>query len=108
VTNSDLAWWQPGFDAIPFGLSLILIVDGCQSPKGPRVGNLHPNLHPNLQFSFVLLLCYYHAPLARYFVTDRQFGPPPRTATPGADRRCCSSPSRRNSDQRGDLSLSYL
>jgi hypothetical protein len=68
VTNSDLAWWQPwGFDAIAFGLSLILVVMTAANLKSPI---------PNAAILAIPTLLITYALLARYFVTDRQFGPP--------------------------------
>jgi hypothetical protein len=75
VQNSDLAWWQPwGFDALVFGLSLVLVgLTGWQlwlqtfKPSNVKRFNV-------LTFNVVLALTYFL--LARYNATDQQFGPP--------------------------------
>jgi hypothetical protein len=68
LANSDVAWWQPwGFDAIAFGLSIVLV--------GVTAVNLKsPTRNPIVLFIVSLLITY--VLLTRYFVSDRQFGTP--------------------------------
>jgi hypothetical protein len=76
VTNSDLAWWQPwGFDAIALGLSLILVVGAAANLKSPWPA-VQGGPIPNSAILAIPTLLITYALLARYFVTDRQFGPP--------------------------------
>ncbi len=93
VQNSDLAWWQPwGFDGLAFGLSLALILltgwhlwreataDDQQGSSGAGEQRSKEKISPLLLFSpapllaFTLFVTYFL--LTRYYVTDRQFGPP--------------------------------
>jgi hypothetical protein len=68
VTNSDLIWWQPwGFDGLAVGLSLLLIIVTAANLKFQLV-------RPILLAMLTLIITY--TLLARYFVTDKQFGPP--------------------------------
>jgi len=68
VANSDVAWWQPwGFDALAFGLSLVLVIVAAANIKSSMV-------NPILFALFGLIITY--SLLARYFITDQQFGPP--------------------------------
>jgi len=67
VSNSDLAWWQPwGFDAIAFGFSLALVVLAAVNLKYQFLKPLALAI-PTLVVVYVLL--------ARYYITDQQFGP---------------------------------
>ena len=75
-TNSDLAWWQPwGIDFLAFGLSLGLVFF-CgwllyRAARHDRQQNpvlLYAAIPLTIIFSYILL--------ARYYITDRQFGPP--------------------------------
>jgi hypothetical protein len=67
VSNSDVAWWQAwGFDALAFGLSLVLVIIAAV--------NLRLSIaSPVTLFLFTVIISY--SLLARYFITDRQFGP---------------------------------
>jgi hypothetical protein len=68
VANSDLVWWQPwGFDGLAIGLSLVLIIVTVANLKGQLIS-------PILLAMLALIITY--TLLARYFITDRQFGPP--------------------------------
>ncbi len=91
-TNADLAWWRWGFDFMAFGLSLGLVLF-CgwllYRAAGPA-GKLKPAL---LYAAIPLTVIISYALLARYYLTDRQFGPPDdgytlalRTAAGQADR----------------------
>jgi hypothetical protein len=75
-TNSDLVWWQPGdFDAIAFGLSLILVAITATN-LGTHISSSKPRILNSFgTFTIILLATYFL--LTRYFITDqRQFGPP--------------------------------
>jgi hypothetical protein len=104
LQNSDVAWWQPwGFDGLAFSLSLALVLLSgwllwreLTTDYRPPTADLMPTLHAS-RFTFytlrftphisrllassllpvlllALVLTYFL--LARYFITDRQFGPP--------------------------------
>jgi hypothetical protein len=92
LENSDLAWQQPwGFDGLAFGLSLALVGLGGgllwlgfsqikSSRSEPRHiwGSIplvahHPGI---LLLSLLIYLVTSYILLARYYQTDRQFGPP--------------------------------
>jgi len=68
VANSDLAWWQPwSFDVVALGFSLALVLAAVINLKfaTPR---------PTVIALLTLVISY--VLLARYFITDRQFGLP--------------------------------
>lgn len=73
--NADLAWWRWGFDFLALGLSLSLVlVCGWLLYRAARQKR---KLNPALLYTTVLLtMIVSYALLARYYVTDRQFGPP--------------------------------
>ncbi|GAB4541409.1 MAG: hypothetical protein Kow0063_32240 [Anaerolineae bacterium] len=67
VINSDVAWWQAwGFDALAFGLSLVLVVIAATNLKLPIA-------NPFVLTLFTIIITY--SLLARYFNADQQFGP---------------------------------
>ena len=86
LQNSDLAWQQPwGFDGLAFGLSLALVlVSGWLLWKNIALqpggnGSEQPATPPGrfalpIQICLTVIIAY--VLLARYFMTDRQFGPP--------------------------------
>ncbi len=88
--NSDLVWWQPwGFDGLAFGLSLGLVILAgwllwravSAQPEGKKTGKktpllLRPSTPLPLYVLLVLTISLTYFLLARYYVTDRQFGPP--------------------------------
>lgn len=79
--NSDLAWWQPwGFDLWAFSLSLALVLAcGWLLYRAARaVGHspARPLLPLLLYLAVPLTLIVTYGLLARFYVTDRQFGPP--------------------------------
>lgn len=80
LQNSDLAWWQPwGFDGLAFSLSLALVLlSGWLlwrqiKQGGVGAGEQGSIISLSLSLSLGLVLTYFL--LARYFTTDRQFGP---------------------------------
>lgn len=75
VENSDLAWWQPwGFDPIAFGVSLALVVlTGWLLWRSSRPTDSKRSF---VNLSLIVALAVSYALLARYYHTDRQFGPP--------------------------------
>jgi hypothetical protein len=67
VANSDLAWWQAwGFDALALGLCLALVIVTLVNLKLPIA-------NPIVLFLFTVIISY--SLLARYYITDQQFGP---------------------------------
>lgn len=93
--NSDLAWWQPwGFDGLAFGLSLSLVllsgwllwrqISTPQQPTTANVDNTVPGQIKERTRRFlapvaipgIVTMAMTYLLLARYFITDRQFGPP--------------------------------
>jgi hypothetical protein len=95
LQNSDLAWWQPwGFDGLAFSLSLALVLlsgwllwqqikqggtpvnSAERSPARGQVGAGEQGSIISLALSLSLCLVLIYFLLARYFTTDRQFGPP--------------------------------
>jgi hypothetical protein len=68
VANSDVVWWQPwGFDALALGLSLVLVIAAA--------ANLKSQIIRPIFFSLLVIIITYVL-LARYFITDQQFGLP--------------------------------
>lgn len=90
IQNSDLAWWQPwGFDGLAFGLSLGLVLvagwllwreaaGGRRSREAGEISPLRPcSAAPLPLFALLTLTAVVtYLLLARYYITDRQFGPP--------------------------------
>jgi hypothetical protein len=75
LANSDLAWWQPwGFDALALGLSLALVAMAAVNLGRAISKRVIPSIPQALVFAILTPLITY-ALLARYFATDRQFGP---------------------------------
>jgi hypothetical protein len=89
LQNSDLAWWQPwGFDGLAFGLSLALVLlSGWFLWRQIKPGSIWTGelsiISLSLSLSLCLALAYFL--LARYFTTDRQFGPPDDPYTQALD-----------------------
>ncbi|MBN1220933.1 MAG: phospholipid carrier-dependent glycosyltransferase [Anaerolineae bacterium] len=109
LQNSDVAWWQPwGFDGLAFGLSLVLVLFSGwllwqqlaahhrPSTATKKFTNLTPHPSSFTLYASLLLLpaIITYALLARYYHTDRQFGPPDDTYT----RALNTAASRGNSD----------
>jgi len=80
LANSDLAWWQPwGFDGLAFGLSLGLVLfTGWLLWRLMTAANTHRNKSTTTatQAGLLITLAVTYILLSRYYVTDRQFGPP--------------------------------
>jgi hypothetical protein len=74
-TNSDVAWWQPGFfDALALGLSLFLVAAAIIHLWTMLSGPLPPVSYSIVTLGLLLIGAYLL--LARYYRTDqRQFGP---------------------------------
>jgi hypothetical protein len=83
IENSDLVWWQPwGFDALAFGLSLLLVLlTGWflwRTIAHSNANNSKLKIQ-NSKFKFIIALLTTTVTLfllTRYYHTDRQFGPP--------------------------------
>jgi hypothetical protein len=66
AANSDLVWWQPwGFDALALGLSLVLVIAAAANLKSQIIRPF---------FLALLVIIVTYVLLARYFITDQQFG----------------------------------
>jgi hypothetical protein len=81
LKNSDLAWWQPwGFDGLAFGLSLGLVLLTSwlfwRSFAGRQTEINTPLALRSFALPFLVTTLITYLLLARYYHTDRQFGPP--------------------------------
>ena len=75
VANSDLAWWQPwGIDGVSLGAGcLLLLLAALNLAAQTRYVNIRWSLPAA---AVVLTLLASFVTLSRYYVNDRQFGPP--------------------------------